>query len=90
MTPKSGDVELQVAPILDVANIASTAKLELGRYPVINEIISNVMLLFINSITNILKTSPATCLNVTIEHNMLDNFDRARNFQKLYVLHIKI
>lgn len=90
MTPKSGDVELQVAPILDVANIASTAKLELGRYPVINEIISNVMLLFINSITNILKTSTTTCLNVTIKYNMLDNFDRARNFQKLYVLHIKI
>ena len=90
MTPKSGDVELQVAPILDVANIASTAKLELGRYPVINEIISNVTLLFINSITNILKTSTTICLNVTIEYNMLDNFDRARNFQKLYVLHIKI
>lgn len=67
MTPKSGDVELQVAPILDVANIASTARLELGRYPVINEISS---VIFINSITNIVKTSTTTCINVTIEYNM--------------------
>lgn len=67
MTPKSGDVELQVAPILDVANIASTARLELGRYPVINEISSVIV---INSITNIVKTSTTTCINVTIEYNM--------------------
>ena len=71
MTPKSGDVELQVAPILDVANIASTARLELGRYPVINEIISSII--FINNIANIVKTSTTTCINVTIEYNMLGN-----------------
>ena len=75
MTPKSGDVELQVAPILEVANIASTARLELGRYPVISEIISNVILIFINNIGNTMKTSTTIGINVTIEHNMLDNFD---------------
>lgn len=32
-TPKSGDVELHIAPMLAVASIASTAKLELGKYP---------------------------------------------------------
>ena len=33
VTPKSGDVELHTAPMLAVANMASTAKEELGRYP---------------------------------------------------------
>ena len=33
MIPKSGDVDVQVAPRLAVASIASTAREELGRYP---------------------------------------------------------
>ena len=32
-TPKSGDVELQIAPILAVANIASIANEQFGKYP---------------------------------------------------------
>jgi len=32
-TPKSGDVELQIAPMLDTANIASTVNEQLGKYP---------------------------------------------------------
>ena len=32
-TPKSGEVELHIAPRLAVASMASTARLELGRYP---------------------------------------------------------
>ena len=32
--PKSGDVELQVAPILAVANMATTARSELGKQPI--------------------------------------------------------
>ena len=32
-TPKSGEVEHQIAPKLDVANMASTASAQLGRYP---------------------------------------------------------
>lgn len=32
-TPKSGEVEHQIAPKLDVASMASTANAQLGRYP---------------------------------------------------------
>jgi hypothetical protein len=31
--PKSGDVELQMAPITEVAKYASTASLPFGKYP---------------------------------------------------------
>lgn len=32
-TPKSGEVEDQIAPKLDVASMASTASAQFGRYP---------------------------------------------------------
>ena len=43
VTPKSGDVALQMAPMLAVANIASTVSMQFGKYPNIlcNIIITN-------------------------------------------------
>ena len=34
VTPKSGDVQVHVAPRLAVANMASTARAQFGRYPI--------------------------------------------------------
>ena len=33
VTPKSGEVTLQIAPMLATANMASMASVQLGRYP---------------------------------------------------------
>lgn len=63
MTPKSGEVELQMAPILAAASIASTAWIPLGRYPEVKrENISHKMTLeTAMDLLNCARMTPKRC-----------------------------